>query len=323
MRFVEVTFTVPGAAEVIRTLSGEGQVHVGAGTVLSEEQARTGIEAGARFIVSPSLELDLVPVCREAGVASIPAGATPTEIVRALRSGADLVKIFPADCVGGPHFIRQMLGPFPEARFMVSGGVNKENVAEYATLESRASCWAARFWRRSWPGRATTAWWRRRRSSWDWWTRRWPPPLPDRRRMTTREAQRMKGVPFSGIRKMMGRAGELEGEGKPVIHLEIGRPDFDTPDHIKAAAQRALDECKVHYTSNYGVPEIRRAIAGKLRSDNGLEFDENGEIAVTIGANEAVFMAVMAFITTATRCWCRIPRGSTISIASPWAGACP
>ena len=134
VRFVEVTFSVPGAPEVIRTLAGEGQVHVGAGTVLSEEQARTGIEAGARFIVSPSLELDLVPLCREAGVASIPAGATPTEVVLAIRAGADLVKIFPADCVGGPHFIRQMLGPFPDARFMVSGGVNKGNVAEYATL---------------------------------------------------------------------------------------------------------------------------------------------------------------------------------------------
>ncbi len=134
VKFVEVTFTVPDAAEVIRTLAGEGQLHVGAGTVLSEEQARTGIEAGARFIVSPSLELDPVPLCREAGVASIPAGATPTEVVRAIRAGADLVKIFPADCVGGPHFIRQMLGPFPDARFMVSGGVNKDNVAEYATL---------------------------------------------------------------------------------------------------------------------------------------------------------------------------------------------
>ena len=134
VRFVEVTFSVPRAAEVIRTLAGEGEVFVGAGTVLSEEQARTGIEAGARFIVSPSLELDLVPLCREAGVASIPAGATPTEVVQALRAGADLVKIFPADCVGGPHFIRQMLGPFPDARFMVSGGVNKDNVAEYATL---------------------------------------------------------------------------------------------------------------------------------------------------------------------------------------------
>ena len=134
VQFVEVTFSVPGAADVIRTLAGEGQVHVGAGTVLSVQQARTGIKAGARFIVSPSLELDLVPLCREAGVASIPAGATPTEVVQAIRAGADLVKIFPADCVGGPHFIRQMRGPFPDARFMVSGGVNKDNVSEYAAL---------------------------------------------------------------------------------------------------------------------------------------------------------------------------------------------
>ena len=106
----------------------------------------------------------------------------------------------------------------------------------------------------------------------------------------------MKAVPYSGLRKMMLRADELQGEGKPVIHLEIGRPDFDTPEHIKAAARRALDEGKVHYTSNYGVPELRRAIAGKLRSENGLEFDENGEIAATIGANEAVFLAMMAFL---------------------------
>ena len=110
------------------------------------------------------------------------------------------------------------------------------------------------------------------------------------------EANRMKGVPFSGIRKMMARAGELEQAGNPVIHLEIGRPDFDTPDHIKEAAKTALDEGKVHYTSNYGVPEIRRAIAEKLRSENQLDFDQNTEIAVTIGANEGVFLAIMAAI---------------------------
>jgi len=110
------------------------------------------------------------------------------------------------------------------------------------------------------------------------------------------EANRMKGVPFSGIRKMMGRAVELEQDGKPVIHLEIGRPDFDTPDHIKQAARKALDEGKVHYTSNYGIPEVRRAIAEKLRSDNQLDFNENTEITVTIGANEGVFLAIMATI---------------------------
>ena len=110
------------------------------------------------------------------------------------------------------------------------------------------------------------------------------------------EANRMKGVPFSGIRRMMARAGELEQAGNPVIHLEIGRPDFDTPDHIKQAAKKALDEGKVHYTSNYGVPEIRRVIAEKLRSENQLDFDQDTEIAVTIGANEGVFLAIMATI---------------------------
>lgn len=134
VKFVEITFSVPGAVEVIKTLTGEGEVYVGAGTVLSREQAEEAIAAGARFVVSPSLELDLIPLCREAGVACIPAGATPTEIVSALRTGADLVKIFPADCVGGPHFVRQMLGPFPDARFMVSGGVSEQNVKEYVRL---------------------------------------------------------------------------------------------------------------------------------------------------------------------------------------------
>ena len=122
VRFVEVTFTVPGAAEVIRTLAGEGEVHVGAGTVLSEEQARTGIEAGARFIVSPSLELDLVPLCREAGVASIPAGATPTEVVQALRAGADLVKDIPRGLRRRTAFHSADAGPVPRCPLYGLGG---------------------------------------------------------------------------------------------------------------------------------------------------------------------------------------------------------
>jgi aminotransferase len=113
--------------------------------------------------------------------------------------------------------------------------------------------------------------------------------------MTNRpwEAERMKAVPFSGIRKMVQRAEELERDGKSVIHLEIGRPDFDTPSHIKHAAARALEEGMVHYTSNYGIPELRGAIAEKLLDDNHLEFDPLSEIIVTAGANEAIFLAIM------------------------------
>ena len=131
IRFIEITFSVPGALDVIKQLSARKNLHVGAGTVLAPQQAERAIEAGAEFVVSPSLELNLVSLCHAANIACFPGAATPTEIIAARRTHADLVKIFPADLLGGPDFIRQMQGPFPEVRFMVSGGVNLENVAEY------------------------------------------------------------------------------------------------------------------------------------------------------------------------------------------------
>jgi 2-dehydro-3-deoxyphosphogluconate aldolase / (4S)-4-hydroxy-2-oxoglutarate aldolase len=132
--FVEITFTVPDALGVIERLALRSDLYVGAGTVLSKKDGKEAIEAGARFVVAPSLELDLIPLCHKAGVACFPGAATPTEILIARRMGADLVKIFPADLVGGPHFIRQMQGPFPDVRFMVSGGVSLANVQEYVQL---------------------------------------------------------------------------------------------------------------------------------------------------------------------------------------------
>jgi 2-dehydro-3-deoxyphosphogluconate aldolase/(4S)-4-hydroxy-2-oxoglutarate aldolase len=131
VKFVEVTLSVPGAFEVIEALARESTVHVGAGTVLSKNQAEAAITAGAQFVVSPSSELDLIAICHGADVAYFPGAATPTEIYAAARAGADLVKIFPADCLGGLNFIRQMAGPFSEIRFMVSGGVSLTNVKEY------------------------------------------------------------------------------------------------------------------------------------------------------------------------------------------------
>lgn len=140
IRFVEITFSVPGALDVIRELAREKKVHVGAGTVLAPQQAERAIDAGAEFVVSPSLELNLVGICHASDIACFPGAATPTEIVAARRAHADLVKIFPADLVGGPHFIRQMQGPFPEVRYMVSGGVNLENVQEYARAGVTGIC---------------------------------------------------------------------------------------------------------------------------------------------------------------------------------------
>jgi len=131
IKFVEITFSVPGALDVIKELSKRSGIHVGAGTVLAPQQAERAIGVGAEFIVSPSLELNLVGLCHTANISCIPGAATPTEIIAAQRARADLVKIFPADLVGGPYFIRQMQGPFPDVRFMVSGGVTLKNVKEY------------------------------------------------------------------------------------------------------------------------------------------------------------------------------------------------
>lgn len=131
IKFVEVTFSVPGALDVIKELSRRNDLHVGAGTVLAPQQAERAIGAGAEFIVSPSLELNLVGLCHTANIACFPGAATPSEIIAAQRARADLVKIFPADLAGGPNFIRQMQGPFPDVRFMVSGGVSLKNVKDY------------------------------------------------------------------------------------------------------------------------------------------------------------------------------------------------
>ena len=143
--FIEITLTVPGALGVIENLASRKDLYVGAGTVLSRDEATQAISSGARFIVSPTLELDLVPLCRDAGVACFPGAATPTEILSAARAGADLVKIFPADLVGGVDFIRQMRGPFPEVRFMVSGGVSKQNVQAYARAGVIGICLGSAF----------------------------------------------------------------------------------------------------------------------------------------------------------------------------------
>jgi 2-dehydro-3-deoxyphosphogluconate aldolase/(4S)-4-hydroxy-2-oxoglutarate aldolase len=140
VKFVEITFSVPGALDVIRELARRGGMHVGAGTVLAPQQAERAIGAGAEFIVSPSLELNLISLCHTVNIACFPGAATPTEIIAAQRARADLVKIFPADLLGGPYFIRQMQGPFPDARFMVSGGVSLENVKEYVQIGVTGIC---------------------------------------------------------------------------------------------------------------------------------------------------------------------------------------
>ncbi len=134
VKFVEITFTVPDALGVIKELAKRSDLFVGAGTVLSNEQAEQAIAAGARFVVSPTLELNLIPICREADVVCVTGAATASEILAAKRAETDLIKLFPADCLGGPNFVRQIANTFPGLRFMVSGGVSLSNVKEYAEL---------------------------------------------------------------------------------------------------------------------------------------------------------------------------------------------
>lgn len=140
IKFVEITFSVPGALDVMGELAREKRVHVGAGTVLAPQQAERAINAGAEFVVSPSLELNLVDICHGSNVACVPGAATPTEIIAARRAHADLVKIFPADLVGGPYFIKQMRAPFPDIRYIVSGGVSLKNVQEYVRAGVTGIC---------------------------------------------------------------------------------------------------------------------------------------------------------------------------------------
>lgn len=109
-------------------------------------------------------------------------------------------------------------------------------------------------------------------------------------------AARLADVPPSKIRVIFDRAHELEDQGVHIYHLEIGRPDFDTPALIKRATVEALDAGAVHYASNWGIPELRSAIAAKLSRDSGLTYAPTDEIVVTIGANEAVWIAMMAYV---------------------------
>ncbi len=138
-----------------------------------------------------------------------------------------------------------------------------------------------------------------------------------------RQASRMELVPFSGIRKVFERAKALEREGRSVVFLETGRPDFDTPPHIKQAAKLALDAGDVHYTSNYGTADLRAAIADKLQRDNGLTYDPNSEILVTIGAAEAIFDAFLGFLNPGDEVLYPEPSWLNYMAAARLAGATP
>ncbi len=130
---LELTMTVPGAIEVIRRIisHSRNQILVGAGTVLDPETARLCILAGAQFIVSPALNIKTIEMCRRYAIAAIPGALTPTEIITAWESGADVVKVFPCAAVGGAKYIRALRAPLPQIELIPTGGVSLENAAEF------------------------------------------------------------------------------------------------------------------------------------------------------------------------------------------------
>lgn len=129
---LEFTFTTPEARELIgrarERLSGEALV--GAGTVLTAEDAHSALEAGAQFIVMPCLDRGAIEVAQRAGVPIMPGAFTPTEIVTAWQWGADLVKLFPAS-LGGPAYLQALRAPLPQIRLVPTGGVSAANAGEY------------------------------------------------------------------------------------------------------------------------------------------------------------------------------------------------
>lgn len=135
----EITFTVPDAVSVIRQVRRElgDRIVLGAGTVLDPETARAALLAGAEYLVSPVVNLDVIRLARRYDKVVMPGAFTPTEVLAAWEAGADVVKVFPAD-VGGPNYLKALKGPLPQVRLMPTGGVDL-NTAE-AFLKAGACC---------------------------------------------------------------------------------------------------------------------------------------------------------------------------------------
>lgn len=139
-RVVEFTMTVPGVYELIADFADREDLVVGAGTVLTTDQAEQAVEAGARFLVSPVTDETVIRRAGELGVAMMPGTHTPTEMIAAHRAGAQMVKLFPAPGIG-PAFVRSVLGPLPFLKIVPTNGVNEANCLDWI----EAGVWAMGF----------------------------------------------------------------------------------------------------------------------------------------------------------------------------------
>jgi len=131
LRVLEITLTTPGALRAIEALAADGNAIVGAGTVLTAEQARAVKSAGGRFALSPVLDPAVVAEAHRLEMLAVPGTASPTEILAAHRCGARLIKVFPIGALGGPAFLRAVRGPFPEIPLVATNGPTAGNLGDY------------------------------------------------------------------------------------------------------------------------------------------------------------------------------------------------
>ena len=137
---IEITMTVPGALRVIEEVAARygSDVLIGAGTVLDAETARACMLAGAEFIVSPALNVETIAICRRYGKVVMPGALTPTEILTAWQAGADFVKVFPCDSLGGAKYIKSLKAPLPQIELVPTGGVTLQTAADFIKAGSSA-----------------------------------------------------------------------------------------------------------------------------------------------------------------------------------------
>jgi 2-dehydro-3-deoxyphosphogluconate aldolase/(4S)-4-hydroxy-2-oxoglutarate aldolase len=137
---VEVTMTVPGAIDLLKKLKQEygDKLLLGSGTVTTAEQAEATIDAGAEFVVSPSLHPAVIAMTKKKGKLSIPGSLTPTEVITAWEAGADYVKIFPCSAMGGASYLKSLLAPFPQLKLIPTGGVTLETAESFLRAGARA-----------------------------------------------------------------------------------------------------------------------------------------------------------------------------------------
>ena len=137
---VEVTMTVPGAIDLLKELQKAygSDLLLGSGTVTTADQAQATIDAGAEFVISPSLHPEVIAAAKKNGKVSCPGALTPTEVITAWNAGADYVKVFPCSAVGGASYLKSLLAPFPHLKLIPTGGVTLQTAASFIEAGARA-----------------------------------------------------------------------------------------------------------------------------------------------------------------------------------------